>query len=199
MRGERRSVLDSVSVMLPSGTRCALIGPNGSGKTTFLRLAAGIFRPARGDVSVEGRIASVIDPMCNVEPLLTGRRNTTSLLHLYGVGWDKRDELAEFVAADSGLGGQFDDRVGTYSVGMQWKLALWTLLAARPDVVVIDEGIATLDEESRTRFERRLNETLGTTGVLLLATQSPLIARQFCGHRLKFKEGTVIGPESLVS
>jgi len=191
----RRSVLKSVSLDITSGMRCALIGPNGSGKTTFLRLAAAIYRPTTGSVSVSGHVASVIDPMCHVEPLLTGRRNAMSLLHLHGVGRGSRDERVEFVARDSGLGRQFDDSVGTYSIGMQWKLALWSLLAARPEIILIDEGIATLDEESRAQFKTRLDEVLGETGILLIATQSPIIENQFCRQRLNFKGTSVSGSD----
>ena len=195
----RRPVLQSVSLNLTSGMRCALIGPNGSGKTTFLRLASEIYRPSTGSISVNGRVASVIDPMCHVEPLLTGRRNTSSLLHLQGVARSSRDDLVDFVAHHSGLGRQFDDSVGTYSVGMQWKLALWSLLASRPEIILIDEGIATLDEESRTHFKSCLDEVLGDTGILLLATQSPTIEKQFCRQRLNFGDATVSSSHTLPS
>jgi lipopolysaccharide transport system ATP-binding protein len=195
----RRPVLQSVSLNLTSGMRCALIGPNGSGKTTFLRLASEIYSPTTGSISVNGRVAAVIDPMCHIEPLLTGRRNTSSLLHLQGVARSSRDDLVDFVANHSDLGRQFDDSVGTYSVGMQWKLALWSVLAARPEIILIDEGIATLDEESRTRFKLCLDELLGDTGILLLATQSPTIEKQFCRQRLNFGNASVSSPLALPS
>jgi ABC-type transport system involved in cytochrome c biogenesis ATPase subunit len=72
-------------------------------------------------------------------------------------------------------------------------------LASRPEIILIDEGIATLDEESRSRFKFCLDEVLGDTGILLLATQSPTIEKQFCRQRLNFGDATVSSSHTLPS
>ncbi|MCB1332196.1 MAG: ABC transporter ATP-binding protein [Roseivivax sp.] len=145
-----RPILGPVSLTLARGETVALTGPSGIGKTTLLRVIAGLERNQPGAVSRPDQIAMVFQEP-TLLPWRTLRQNLTLML---GIG----AERAEAALAEVGLGGRGDDVPGQLSLGQQRRLALARAFAAEPDLLLMDEPFVSLDaalaDEMMALFER---------------------------------------------
>jgi ABC-2 type transport system ATP-binding protein len=158
-------VLTGVDLRVGAGRISALLGPNGAGKTTFLRILTGLLLPDSGQVSVAG-IDVTADPMAARRHIgffpsgdrtfymrISGTENLAFFGRLYGLR--RRDALARAAArlADVGLSDVGDQRVGTYSHGMQKRLSMARALLLDPAVLVVDEATDGLDPEGARRVQ----------------------------------------------
>jgi NitT/TauT family transport system ATP-binding protein len=175
--GPATVALDGLSLEVRGGEVVALIGPNGCGKSTFLRVAAGLLRPERGRVALDD--VEIIEPDSRIglvfqEPRLLPWRsvadNVTYPLELDGWSRERRSsrlvELLELVGLE-GAGGL---RPAQLSGGMRQRAALARALALSPDVLLLDEPFSALDALTRERFNLellRLHERTGTTVVIV--------------------------------
>lgn len=173
--------LDSLSLEVVRSQILGLLGPNGSGKTTSVNLLCGLLRPTSGTVVCEGidvrNDVTGVRTRLGVVPQetalyddLTADENLSFHARLYGVPRAKRkariDELLDLV----GLGERRRDRVGTYSGGMQRRLALARALLTRPSVVVLDEPTLGVDVQSRAALWERVRQIADEGGTVLLTT-----------------------------
>jgi NitT/TauT family transport system ATP-binding protein len=162
--GGRLPVLDGLDLAIEGGGIVALIGPNGSGKSTLLRVMAGLLRPDRGQVTLDGDPITAPDPRIGLvfqEPRLLPWRsaadNITYPLEL--AGWprprraDRLAELARLVALDPSV---MDNRPAELSGGQRQRVALARALALAPGVLLLDEPFSALDALSRERFDLEL-------------------------------------------
>jgi NitT/TauT family transport system ATP-binding protein len=176
--GGRLPVLDGMALDVAAGGIVALIGPNGCGKSTLLRVIAGLLRPDRGAVTLDGAAILEPDPRIGLvfqEPRLLPWRsaaaNITYPLELAGWPPSRRAErlaqLADLVALDPGV---IANRPAELSGGTRQRVALARALALEPDVLLLDEPFSALDALSRERFDLellRLWERAATTIVLV--------------------------------
>lgn len=173
--------LDRLTLRLPRGKVFVLLGPNGSGKTTTVNLVCGLLRPTSGRVSVGGRDAArdpdgvrallgVIPQETALYEDLTGFENLLFHARLYQVPAAKRKERIAHVLDLVGLTGRRDDRVGTYSGGMQRRLALARALLTRPPVLILDEPTLGVDVQSRAAIWERIRQTADEGRTVLLTT-----------------------------
>ena len=136
----------------------ALIGANGSGKSTALRLIAGIYRPSSGTIETNGRITAVIELGAGFHPELTGAENIA--LYAAVLGLPRRelaaryDEIVEFAEIRDFL----DTPLKYYSSGMEARLAFSVAVCLRPDILLLDEVLAVGDQAFRTRCLERLRQ-----------------------------------------
>jgi ABC-type polysaccharide/polyol phosphate transport system ATPase subunit len=159
--------LDRVSLDVAEGESYALIGSNGAGKSTALRIISRISPPTRGRVRVRGRVGALIEVSSGVHPELTGREN----VWLYGsiIGMPRSeirsrfDEIVEF----SGLAASLDTQVKYYSSGMQLRLGFSIASHLEPDVFVVDEALAVGDSAFQSRCVQRMTN-LAREGTTLL-------------------------------
>jgi heme exporter protein A len=168
----RRPVLRGVSIELAPGACLLVTGPNGSGKTTLLRLLAGLVAPTRGTLEVDvdrSRIGFVAhEPLVYRE--LTGLENLDLFGRLYRV--PERRERIGMVLERFGLWDARNERVGDYSRGMTQRLALCRALLHAPDLLVLDEPYAGLDEQGAVVLDRELADAAGTK-TLVVSTHDP--------------------------
>jgi NitT/TauT family transport system ATP-binding protein len=176
--GGRLPVLDGMSLEVADGGIVALIGPNGCGKSTLLRAIAGLLKPDRGTITLDGAPITGPDPRIGLvfqEPRLLPWRsaadNITYPLELAGWPPERRAtrlaELADLVALDPGVTG---NRPAELSGGMRQRVALARALALEPEVLLLDEPFSALDALSRERFDLellRLWERAATTIVFV--------------------------------
>ncbi len=172
-----RPVLTDLSFSVARGEIVGFIGPNGSGKTTTIRLLNGVIAPDGGDLAVGGfdprhdgervrRMSGVLTESAGLYPHMTGRANLQFFADLYGVDEPGRPDelLAEFGLADAA-----DRKVGTYSTGMKKRLGLAKAMLHRPEVLFLDEPTNGLDPDGIRmvlHYIRRLNQRDGTTVVI---------------------------------
>jgi lipopolysaccharide transport system ATP-binding protein len=151
--------LRDLSLGVERGEALGLVGRNGAGKTTALRLLAGISRPTQGSVKTYGRVASLLNVGAGFHPELTGRENV--LLNAVILGLTRReaqcryDEIVDFAGLDAAF---MDTPVKHYSSGMYARLAFAVAVHVAPDVLLVDEVLSVGDAEFQDRSLRRMLE-----------------------------------------
>jgi ABC-2 type transport system ATP-binding protein len=190
-RFRRTWALRDCTLAIPEGRVVGLVGPNGAGKTTLLRLAAGLLTPTSGTISVLGR-PPAIDPaqlarvgfVAQNTPVYP-RMPVAGHLRLgawLNPGWD--GELARRRVAQVGLDPK--QRAGALSGGQRAQLALTLALAKRPELLILDEPVASLDPLARREFLRGLMEAVAEHGVSVVLVLGYLSrARDNRPHRLQ--------------
>ncbi|MGH9749086.1 MAG: ABC transporter ATP-binding protein [Candidatus Polarisedimenticolia bacterium] len=171
--------LEGVDLEVPRGGCVAILGLNGAGKSTLLRLCATLLRPSGGGLAILGGDAGA-DPQALRRRIgylshrtflhdhLTGFENLQFYARLYGLTAPR--EAARGGLARAGLADRGDDLVGTYSRGMQQRLAIARALLHRPDLILLDEPFTGLDRDAAGRLERLLREEKHAGRTILLAT-----------------------------
>jgi ABC-2 type transport system ATP-binding protein len=204
-----RWALRDCSLAIPSGTVTALVGPNGAGKTTLLQLAVGLTRPTSGDVRVFGlsprRDAAAILPrlgfVAQDHPLHKGFTvaETLKLGRKLNPSWDDAFALDRVQTLNLPLG----QKVGKLSGGQQSQVALTLALAKRPELLVLDEPVASLDPLARREFMQSVMEAVAESGMTVILS-SHIVAdlERVCDHLviLSTAEIQLAGPiESIVA
>ncbi|HYG65335.1 MAG TPA: ABC transporter ATP-binding protein [Thermoanaerobaculia bacterium] len=162
--------LADLSFSIGRGESVALIGLNGSGKSTVLRLLAGIYEPTAGEIETRGRVGTVIELGAGFHPELTGSENVQLYAAMLGLG--RREVAARFpgIVEFSGVGDFIDTPVKYYSSGMQARLAFAVTMAVEPDILLLDEVMAVGDQEFRGRCLERLERFRAGGGTLVLVS-----------------------------
>ena len=198
---DAQPVLQGIDLHLQRGEFVALLGPNGSGKTTSLRCIAGILAPASGHVRIVGvdlahfpreakmQLGFAIDP--NVLPdLLTGRECLALFAGARGLPGIPPDSLA--LAETLALTPMLDRRIGGYSLGTRQKLGIALGLLGQPPLLVLDEPLNGLDPVSAYRLKQHLRERVRAHGdTVLLATHSLDVAQRFVDRAVLLLDGRV--------
>ncbi len=186
-RGRRVVAVDGLDLAVPAGGVHGFLGPNGSGKTTTIRMLLGLARPTAGEMRLLGepvpqRLPAVVDRVGAVVeqprfvPSFGGRTNLVLLARTVGVGRRRVDE----VIARVGLQGRERERYRTYSLGMRQRLAIAAALLKEPALLVLDEPTNGLDPAG-IRDIRDLVRSLGESGATVLLSSHILAeVQQVC-------------------
>jgi ABC-type multidrug transport system ATPase subunit len=179
----RRRALASVDVDLPRDGVLVVTGPNGSGKTTLLRLLAGLAAPTRGslDVGVDRSRLGFLGHEPLVYRELTALENLDLFGRLYRVA--ERRERTGMLLERFGLWEARNERVSAYSRGMTQRLALCRALLHEPDLLVLDEPYAALDEQGAALLDRELVELHGLR-TMVVSTHEPRRVERLATARL---------------
>ena len=193
--GKSRKVhhaLKSIDFKLESGDRLAVMGLNGSGKSTLLRVMAGTLPPYRGRVQVQGEVMSLLGGSgASLDGSLTGYENIVTSGILLGatvpVMKAKIDEIAEF----SGLGERINTPVGTYSSGMQARLRFAITTAMSPQILIMDEGVASSsDPDFAIKARERLAKFKTSVEILAIASHGSGIT-DICNKGMWLENGEI--------
>jgi ABC-type polysaccharide/polyol phosphate transport system ATPase subunit len=192
--------LSGVSLELKTGDRLAVIGHNGGGKTTLLRVISGVYQPQLGKVDVSGMVSSFTDLTLGMDPEATGWENIIFRCIFMGMTLTEARRLAPSIAEFTELGAYLDIPVHAYSTGMFTRLAFAIVTSVAPDIIVMDEMIGAGDAEFIKKAQRRLDELLTNTKILVLATHNATIATKFCNKALWLEKGRMerLGPTQAV-
>src|SRR4051812_17374115 len=183
--------LTDVSFTVPKGSTYGVIGRNGSGKSTALKLVAGITKPTSGTVRVNGRISALIELGAGFHPEISGREN----VYINGImlGLTKRqiqarfDEIVQFAELEAFI----DAPVKTYSSGMYMRLGFAVAIHVDPDVLLVDEVLAVGDEGFTHKCLDKFGEFRRRGKTVLLVTHSLNLVEQFCDDAVWLDDGQV--------
>src|SRR5215471_11153221 len=183
--------LQDVSFKVPKGSTFGVVGRNGSGKSTALKLVAGITKPTTGTVQVEGRISALIELGAGFHPEISGRENVAIngiMLGLTRKQVEARfDEIVEFAE----LRDFIDAPVKTYSSGMYMRLGFAVAIHVDPDVLLIDEVLAVGDEGFTRKCLDKIGEFRRRGKTILLVSHSLGLVEKMCDDVLWLRHGRV--------
>src|SRR4029450_12486983 len=185
--------LTDVSFAVSRGSTCGVIGRNGSGKSTALKLVAGITKPTSGTVRVDGRISALIELGAGFHPEISGRENV--FINGIMLGFTKReierrfDEIVEFAELREFI----DAPVKTYSSGMYMRLGFAVAIHVDPDVLLVDEVLAVGDEGFTHKCLDKFAEFKRRGKTILLVTHSLGLVERFCDEALWLDGGRLKG------
>lgn len=170
-RTETITALESITLDVESGTRLALVGSNGAGKTTMLQVMAGSLPPRRGTVTVEGRVFSLLGGAgAGLDPNLTGLDNIMAMGVMLGESPKAmRGRIVE-VADFSELGDRLRNPVSSYSSGMNARLRFSVLMTVSPEILIMDEAISTADPLFAAKAAARLREFRNQAEIIVMTS-----------------------------
>lgn len=185
------TALNGINLEIKKGEKVGIIGPNGSGKTTLLKLISGIATPTKGFVKTWGKVVSLIDLSAGFHPELTGQENIFLNALLVGMGREEVRSKFEEIVSFADIGGFIDAPLYTYSSGMQLRLGFSIAVAADPDILILDEGVAVGDEDFHKKSLRKINEIVGQGKTILVATHWMEYLRENCRRIIWLDRGIV--------
>ena len=183
------TALDGVSFEVPKGTTFGVIGENGSGKSTMLKLLAGITKPTRGSLRVDGRVSALIELGAGFHPEISGRENVAINGIMLGLTRREVQERFQDIVAFAELERFIDAPVKTYSSGMYARLGFAVAIHVDPDVLLIDEVLAVGDEAFTRKCLDKIGEFRRRGKTILLVTHSLGLAEKMCDEVLWLRGG----------
>ena len=193
--------IEQISFDLSDGDRFGLIGSNGAGKTSLLKLIGGIYQPSSGTVSVAGDSTLLLNTSLGIEADLTGREAITLRAQLMGKGSLMTRARLFSIIDFSGLEDAIDLPTRTYSSGMLMRLAFAVSTAFSPEILIMDEWLSVGDEDFRARSEARMKDLVANTRVLVLASHSEDLVTEVCNKALWLEHGKakMVGPAEAIA
>jgi ABC-type polysaccharide/polyol phosphate transport system ATPase subunit len=176
--------LRHVSLQVERGMTFGIIGPNGGGKSTLLKVIAGLLAPAEGRVERTGRLAALLELGTGFHGEYTGRENVFLNAAMLGLGRDEIEAIYPAVVAFSELGAFMDRPVKTYSTGMFVRLAFAVAAQVEPDILVIDEALAVGDAVFQHRCVGRIKELQRRGTTILFVSHDMTSVTEFCDAAL---------------
>jgi len=183
--------LRNFNLRVERGETVALIGPNGCGKSTVLRLIAGIYMPTSGTVETSGRIAAVIELGAGFNMELTGTENMELYGSIMGLGRDQLARHYEKIVSFAGIGKFIDTPVKYYSSGMVARLAFSVAVNVEPDILLMDEVLAVGDRSFQEKCFDRLQECRSKGCTMVVVSHNADIVRELCSRAVWLDAGEI--------
>jgi ABC-type polysaccharide/polyol phosphate transport system ATPase subunit len=185
------SALQNVTLNIEHGDRVGIIGHNGAGKSTILRLLANIYEPTRGDILIEGKVSSLLDLMQGIEGEFTGYENIVLRGTLMGLTRAEIKEKTDDIANFTGLGDYLSMPTRTYSSGMMVRLAFAISASIHPEILLIDEIFGAGDAGFIEKAQQRMVSLLDRSSIVIMASHADDIIKKFCTKALLLEGGQV--------
>ena len=191
------NALNNISLDLRAGDRVGIMGHNGSGKTSLLRLLAGIYEPTSGRIEIQGRVSSFINLGLGMDHEATGRENILLCGLMFGLDYHQITELTPSIAEFSGLGEFLDMPVRTYSSGMMMRLVFSIVTSVHAEILLMDEWLSVGDADFVQMAEARLQSLVNSAGILVLASHNEQVVEKLCNMIIRLEHGDIVGIERI--
>lgn len=184
--------LRHVDLHVQRGESLAVIGPNGAGKSTLLQVLAGIIRPSEGSVDVFGHVSGLLTLGAGFDKDLTGRDNILLGGAFLGLDDAVTRELLPAIVDYAELGDFIDAPLKTYSSGMRARLGFAIATSIDPDILLLDEVLATGDANFRTKSKARVIEIVGAAKAVVLVTHDMSWVTEYCNRAVLIERGKLV-------
>ncbi|MGQ2914774.1 ABC transporter ATP-binding protein [Microbacterium aurantiacum] len=196
MRGRKTTsvfeALRGVDVVIDEGESVAILGLNGSGKSTFLKLISGVMQPDGGEVLTRGRVAGLIEVGAGFHPELSGRENVFLNAAILGMSRKEIEARYDDIVAFSEIEQFIDQEVKHYSSGMFMRLAFSVAIHVELDVLLVDEILSVGDAPFREKCRVRFQELIAARKTLVVVSHDMEMVRELCTRGVVLNKGKVV-------
>lgn len=192
VRADRFVALNGVSFTVAEGEAVAVLGLNGSGKSTTLKLISGVLEPDDGHVYTRGRVAGLIEVGAGFPPELSGRENVFLNAAILGMGRTQIEERYDDIVAFSEIGDHIDQEVKHYSSGMFMRLAFSVAIHVDLDILLVDEVLSVGDAPFRAKCEKKIAELTEEGVTMLVVSHSLGMVTKLCTRGIVLDQGKKI-------
>ena len=188
-----KKVLNNISFKITSGESVAILGKNGMGKSTIIKLLAGISYPTSGEIITKGKVSSILELNAGFENDFTGRENIYLKCQILDLKKEEVNSIIKDIIDFADIGEYIDEPVRTYSSGMKARLGFAISVHIKPDILAIDEVFSVGDYSFKQKCFNKIKEIKSNKNVtFILVTHSPEIAKEFCERGLLIDKGKVL-------
>jgi lipopolysaccharide transport system ATP-binding protein len=191
-RHRSRWALRDITLDVEPGQSLGVIGANGAGKSTLLKVITGTTRPTTGSLSVEGRVAALLELGIGFHPDVTGRDNVLIAGQLLGFTAAEIAARMDAIEAFAEIGAYLDLPIRTYSSGMHVRLAFSVATAIRPDILIVDEALAVGDAYFQHKSFARIREFKAAGTTLLFVSHSAPVVKSICDRAVLLERGLLV-------
>jgi ABC-type polysaccharide/polyol phosphate transport system ATPase subunit len=183
--------LSNVSLTIKKGERVAIVGHNGAGKSSLLRVLSGIYPVSSGECEINARVTPLLSSTIGLSHRETGRQNIELACAMFQVPAADVDRVIDEVAEFSELGEFLDLPVGTYSAGMRVRLGFSIVTTTKPDVLVVDEVLSTGDRAFSLKAQGRIKSIVEQANAVVISAHSLSFLKLVCQRAIWLDHGTV--------
>lgn len=188
-----KDAIKGVSFTVNPGESVALLGKNGAGKSTILKMITEVCFPTEGEIIVNGRVSALLELTAGFDPELTGRENIYLRGTTMGLLKEEIKALEPEIIDFADIGEYVDQPVRSYSSGMKSRLGFAINANVRPEILIVDEALSVGDATFRKKCLDKVNKLIADENVtLLLVTHSTTMAQQFCKRGMVLDAGKII-------
>ena len=181
-----------LSLEVTKGERIALLGRNGAGKSTMLKMVTGVCYPTEGELTVDGRVSALLELTAGFDPEFTGRENIYLKCNLMGLTDEEVKEVEEDIVEFADIGDYIDQPVRTYSSGMKARLGFGINANIQPEIFIVDEALSVGDKSFRQKCLDKVNSITSNQEVtLLFVTHNTNTAKNFCSRGIVMEKGVM--------
>jgi len=191
MRSTRRTVLENVDFEIISGETVGIIGKNGAGKSTVLGLLAGVLLPSSGSVTVDGRVAPLLELGAGFHSLLSGRENIVLNGTLLGMLREEVNDKLEKIIEFSELEEFIDQPIRTYSSGMLARLGFSVAVNCNPDILLVDEVLAVGDDSFQKKCIKKMRWFKERGKTIVFVSHNIHEIKQVCDRVIWIEDKTI--------
>ena len=184
-------VLDGVSFEVKKGEAIGLIGSNGCGKSTTLKMLSQIMYPDSGSIEMKGRVSALIELGAGFHPDMSGRENIYTNASIFGLSKKEVDLCIDDIIAFSELGEFIDNPVRTYSSGMYMRLAFSVAINVKADILLVDEILAVGDAAFQAKCFNKMREIKANGTTIVIVSHALSQIEQICERSIWIKDGHI--------
>ncbi len=186
-------VINNISLLVNSGELLGIIGNNGGGKSTLLRIIAGIYRPDSGMVAINGKTISLISLQVGLKDRLTMRENIFLVGSLFGMSQDVLKNKMSSIIEFSGLKEFINTKLYQFSVGMRQRLAFSVAINAAPDILLLDEVLEVGDSDFKEKSGNKIKELVKQGVSVVFVSHDLDMIHKYCDRVIELEKGQIIG------
>jgi len=190
------TVLNNISFNIARGESMGIMGFNGSGKSSLLKILSGITKPDKGKITYRGKLSAILDLGFGIVPEITGRENIYLAGSLDGLSKAELRKLEEEIIDFADIGNYIDMPIKTYSSGMYLRLAFALKTVLKPDILLLDEVMTVGDAEFQLKCKKKIDQLKGNGASLVVVSHDLGELVESCNNCLLLQKGhiTHLGP-----
>ena len=188
---KKKKAVNNLSFEVKKGEGLALIGRNGAGKSTILKMVTGVSFPTEGDIYVDGKISALLELSSGFDVEASGIENIRFKCSLMGMNDDEIEKVLPDIIEFADIGEYIEQPLRSYSSGMKARLGFAISVNSNPDILIVDEALSVGDKAFRKKCTAKVQDLMSDSNVtLLFVTHSLSTAKDFCQRGIVLEKGT---------